>query len=56
MNHFCEFEEIKEGAVTGDLVNAYVINTICGKKYRAQVDEQRRFNEEIKNGGKNGGK
>lgn len=38
LQHFCDFQG--PGDTVGELGEGYVNNTVCGKKYQAQVDEQ----------------
>lgn len=46
LQKFCNWT--KPGETVGDLGAAYVNNTICGKKYEAQVDEQIIYMESVK--------
>lgn len=51
MADFCEFES--PGDTVGNLADAYVYNTNCGRKYQKQVQEQRVYVETLKDN-KNG--
>ena len=55
LRDFCEFEGV--GDTVGDLADAYVYNTICGRKYKAQVEEQRGYINDLlkENKGKENG-
>ena len=46
MQHFCEFQA--PGDTVGTLAEGYVNNTVCGKKYQAQLDEQKEFLKNVK--------
>lgn len=41
MQDFCEWQSA--GNTVGDLAEGYVANTLCGKKYEAQVKQQREY-------------
>lgn len=41
MQDFCEWQAA--GNTVGDLAEGYVANTLCGKKYEAQVKQQRDY-------------
>lgn len=56
VRHFCTMQEIKEGDNVQDLADAYVYNTVCGKKYQAQVDEQKEMLKAIDERNQSGGK
>ncbi len=45
MQDFCIFE--KAGETVESLSKAYISNTVCGRKYQAQVKEQRVYNENV---------
>ena len=47
MQKFCVLKPA--GDTVGDLADAYVDNTLCGKKYEAQVEEQKQYIENVKN-------
>lgn len=53
MQKFCVLQPV--GETVGELGEAYIHNTLCGKKYEAQVDEQQKFFETIKEKGKKDG-
>lgn len=44
------------GDTVGELGDAYVTNTICGKKYEAQVDAQIEYFDHVKERKKDGKK
>lgn len=48
MQEFCEWRTA--GATVRDLADGYVHNTLCGKKYEAQVKEQKEYLEKMKSG------
>ena len=54
MQKFCVLQP--PGNSIGELGDAYVNNTLCGRKYEAQVDEQMKFFENVKERGKDGKK
>lgn len=55
MQEFCVLQP--PGDTVGELGDAYVHNTLCGKKYEAQVEEQQKYFENVKEQGtKNGDK
>lgn len=39
--HFCEFKG--SGDTVGTLTEGFVYNTVCGKKYQAQIEEQQEY-------------
>lgn len=45
MQKFCVLQP--PGETIGDLGDAYVNNTLCGKKYESQVDQQRAYLEKV---------
>ena len=45
MQKFCVLQP--PGETVGDLGDAYVNNTLCGKKYESQVEEQRAYIERV---------
>lgn len=46
LQEFCEWKNA--GETVGSLTEAYVANTVCGKKYEAQVKEQKEFINKMK--------
>lgn len=46
LQEFCEWKNA--GETVGSLAEAYVANTVCGKKYEAQVKEQKEFINKMK--------
>lgn len=46
LQEFCEWKSA--GETVGSLTEAYVANTVCGKKYEAQVKEQKEFIKKMK--------
>lgn len=46
LRKFCDWS--KPGETVGDLGMAYVNNTVCGRKYEAQVDEQIIYIESVR--------
>ena len=52
MQKFCVFQP--PGNSIGELGDAYVHNTLCGRKYEAQVDEQMKYFENVKEREKDG--
>ena len=53
MQKFCVLQP--PGETVGELGDAYVHNTLCGKKYEAQVEEQRKYFDNVKEGEKQSG-
>lgn len=54
MQKFCVLKP--PGETVGELGEAYVDNTLCGRKYEAQVDEQQKYFDTVNERGKNGDK
>ena len=53
MQKFCVLQP--PGDTVGELGDAYVNNTLCGRKYEAQVEEQQKYFDAVKEKGtKNG--
>lgn len=48
MQEFCDWKSA--GITVRDLADGYVHNTLCGKKYEAQVREQKEYVEKMKKG------
>lgn len=48
VQEFCEWRGA--GGTVRDLADGYVHNTLCGKKYEAQVKEQKQYLEKMKGG------
>lgn len=48
LQEFCEWKNA--GETVGSLTEAYVANTVCGKKYEAQLKEQKEFLKKMKAG------
>lgn len=46
MQKFCVLKP--PGESVGDLADAYVDNTLCGRKYEAQVEKQQEFIDSVK--------
>ena len=46
MQKFCVLKS--PGESVGDLADAYVDNTLCGRKYEAQVEKQQEFIDSVK--------
>ena len=46
MQKFCVLKS--PGETVGDLADAYVDNTLCGRKYEAQVEKQQEFIDSVK--------
>ena len=46
MQKFCVLKS--PGESVGDLADAYIDNTLCGRKYEAQVDEQQEYFDSVK--------
>lgn len=51
--HFCEFQGAGDSVAT--LAEGFVYNTVCGKKYKAQLEEQNEYIKNVKEGKKEGG-
>ena len=53
MQKFCVLKS--PGESVGDLADAYIDNTLCGRKYEAQVEGQQKYFDAVKEKGtKNG--
>lgn len=52
MQKFCVLQPA--GETVGSLADAYVENTLCGKKYEIQVEEQRKYIDNVKDRDKGG--
>ena len=46
MQKFCVLKS--PGESVGDLADAYVDNTLCGRKYEAQVEKQQEYFDSVK--------
>ena len=46
MQKFCVLKS--PGESVGDLTDAYIDNTLCGRKYEAQVDKQQEYFDSVK--------
>ena len=48
MQEFCEWSGV--GVTVKDLADGFVHNTLCGKKYEAQVKQQKEYLNRLKEG------
>lgn len=48
LQQFCEWKSA--GVTVKDLADGYVHNTLCGKKYETQVEEQREYLKRLRGG------
>lgn len=48
LQEFCEWKSA--GVTVRDLADGYVHNTLCGKKYEAQVKQQKEYLRRVREG------